>query len=132
VQRRGNPTRLVIALSVAAALAIFLLYTSFAGGGTATLKPSQLKSESGAVNVTGAVVGPVAGDARGSGLRFALRDIGKSHAKAVPVVYHGSVPDLFAVGRHVLMGGTMHGGVLRATSLTTKCPSKYTPARSKS
>ena len=122
----------MIALSVAAALAVFLLYTSLAGGGMPTLKPSQLRGAKGSVNVTGTVVGPVRGDAHASGLRFALRDIGNASAPSVPVVYHGSVPDLFKVGRHVLMGGKVEHGMLVASSLTTKCPSKYTPQRSNS
>jgi hypothetical protein len=41
VQRKGNPARLVIALSVAAVLAVFLIYTSLAGG-TPSLQPSAL------------------------------------------------------------------------------------------
>ena len=32
--RRGSPARLVIALSIAALLAVFLVYVSIAGGGT--------------------------------------------------------------------------------------------------
>jgi len=41
VARKRSPARLVIALSIAAVLAVFLLYTSIAGGGTPSLKPSQ-------------------------------------------------------------------------------------------
>ena len=40
--RKRNPARLVVALSVAAVLAVFLLYTSIAGGGTPSLSPSEL------------------------------------------------------------------------------------------
>ena len=41
--RRSNPARLVLALSVAAVLAVFLVYVSFAGGGTPAVEPSELK-----------------------------------------------------------------------------------------
>jgi cytochrome c-type biogenesis protein CcmE len=126
VSRKRSPARLVIALSVAAVLAVFLLYTSIAGGGTPSLRPSQLAGHTGTVSLAGRVVGPVTGDAHGSGMRFVLRDV--QGAATVPVVYHGSVPDPFRVGRDVAVNGTMQNGVFVAQrdSLVTKCPSKYT------
>jgi cytochrome c-type biogenesis protein CcmE len=130
VARRRNPARLVIALSVAAVLAVFLLYTSFAGGATPSLRPSQLHDHPGKVSLAGQVIGPVGGDARGTGLRFRLRDI--DGTATVPVVYRGSVPDLFQVGRQVYMRGELANGVFVAEpdSLVTKCPSKYAPTDS--
>ena len=44
----------------------------------------------------------------------------------MPIVYHGSVPDLFEAGRDVNVTGTLEGASFVATALTTKCPSKYT------
>jgi cytochrome c-type biogenesis protein CcmE len=130
VARRRNPARLVIALSVAAVLAVFLLYTSFAGGATPSLRPSELDEHTGKVSLAGTVVGPVTGDPRGSGQRFRVRDIDGS--ETVPVVYRGSVPDLFRAGREVYMRGELRGGVFVAEpdSLVTKCPSKYAPTGS--
>ena len=125
--RRGSPARLIIALSVAAVLAIFLLYTSIAGGGTPSLQPSQLAGHGGRVSLVGIVAGKASGDAHAGGLRFLLRD---RHAMAsVPVVYTGSVPDLFKTGREVVVDGKLHNGVFVAVpdTLVTKCPSKYTP-----
>jgi cytochrome c-type biogenesis protein CcmE len=129
VNRRRSPARLVIALSVAAMLAVFLLYTSFAGGATPSLRPSQLEGRSGEVSLAGRVVGPVTGSARAQGLRFTLRDI--DGTATVPVVYTGSVPDLFEVGRHVYLRGELRQGLFvgEKDSLVTKCPSKYEPAR---
>jgi cytochrome c-type biogenesis protein CcmE len=128
VAKRRNPARLVIALSIAAALAVFLLYTSFAGGATASLRPSQLAEHRGEeVSLAGRVVGPVTGDGREVPMRFTLRDIdGKA---TVPVIYRGSVPDLLKVGRHVYMRGELRNGtfVAEKDSLVTKCPSKYAP-----
>ena len=121
--------RLVIALSVAAALAVFLLYVSVAGG-TPSLQPSQLNGRGGEVALVGKVTGHPAGDAHGAqGLRFHLRDVEGS--TTVPVVYRGSVPDLFKVGREVRVEGRLERGVFVAKrdSLRTKCPSKYTPAQ---
>jgi cytochrome c-type biogenesis protein CcmE len=128
VAKRRSPIRLVVALSIAAVLAVFLLYTSFAGGATASLRPSQLAEHRGEeVSLAGRVIGPVTGDARAEGKRFRLRDI--DGTATVPVVYKGSVPDLFQVGRHVYMRGEVVNGVFVAEkdSLVTKCPSKYAP-----
>ena len=128
VARRGSPARLIIALSVAAALAIFLLYTSIAGGGTPLLRPSKLPGHTGKVSLEGTVVGRPTGDAHGaSGLRFSLRDV--NGRATVPVVYRGTVPDLFKTGRPVVVDGRLRGGVFVAVpgSLLTKCPSKYSP-----
>jgi len=129
VARRGNPARLVIALSVAAVLAIFLLYTSIAGGGTPSLRPSQLAGHTGRVSLMGQVIGTPAGDAHAAGLRFKLRDVKGS--TSVPVVYKGSVPDLFRSGRDVVVDGKLRNGVFVAVpnTLVTKCPSKYQPKR---
>ena len=128
--QRRNPARLVIALSVAAVLAVFLLYTSFAGGATPSLRPSELADHTGKVSLAGNVVGPVSGDPRGDGMRFRLRDI--DGTETVAVVYRGSVPDLFQVGRQVYMRGELRNGVFVAEpdSLVTKCPSKYAPTGS--
>jgi cytochrome c-type biogenesis protein CcmE len=129
VSRRGSPARLVVALSVAAALAVFLLYTSIAGGGTPTIRPSQLPGHNGRVSLMGVVVGKPAGDAHASGLRFRLRDV--KGTALVPVVYRGTVPDLFRTGRDVVVDGRMRNGVFVAVpnTLVTKCPSKYSPKR---
>lgn len=125
--RKSSPARLVIALSVASVLAVFLLYTSIAGGGTPSVAPSELGTRAGTVSLAGMVVGPVTGDAYGDGLRFRLKDIGAKDATRVQVVYTGSVPDLFKIGRHVVVDGQMSNGVFTATpgSMITKCPSKY-------
>jgi len=124
----------VIALSVAAALAVFVVYTALAGNGVAQLTPRSLAGHTGDVTLVGAVVGkPQMDDAyTKAGMRFQLKDIGRATAARVPVVYRGSVPDLFKVGRHVVLEGTLRNGVFVAKpgSLVTKCPSKYTPAKS--
>jgi cytochrome c-type biogenesis protein CcmE len=127
-----SPARLVIALAVAGLLAIFLLYTSVAGDSQASVKPSTLTGHTGKVSVTGRVVGRVSGDAHSrGGLRFDLRDIGAA-STTVPVVFHGTVPDLFKTGRHVVVDGQLRNGVFVADNVVTKCPSKYAPAKSKS
>jgi cytochrome c-type biogenesis protein CcmE len=128
VSRTRSPARLVVALSVAAALAVFLLYTSLAGGGTPTLRPSQLAGHRGKVALAGVVVAPVLGDGHGAGLRFGLRD--SEGRGVVRVLYRGSVPDLFRIGRQVYLQGRLRNGLFVALpgTLITKCPSKYAPA----
>lgn len=129
MKNHGNPVRLVIALSVAATLAVFLLYTSLAGGGTPSLRPSQLAGHSGQVTLAGRVIGPIRGDPDDVGMRFRLRDI--DGTATVPVVYRGSVPDLFRVDRHVFMRGEVRREIFVAVpgSIVTQCPSKYAPKR---
>jgi len=129
VPGKRSPVRLIVALSVAAVLAVFLLYTSIAGGGTPSVRPSQLAGHKGRVSLMGQVVGEPAGDAHGAGLRFRLRDVKGS--ATIPVVYTGSVPDLFRKGRDVVVDGRLRNGVFMAVpnTLVTKCPSKYTPKR---
>jgi cytochrome c-type biogenesis protein CcmE len=130
VAKNPRSARLVIALSVAAVLAVFLLYVSIAGGRTDQVKPSELAGHTGTVSLVGRVVGPVhgAGYAKG-GLRFGARDI--TGTKTVPVVYRGSVPDQFKPGRDVVVSGRYAHGVFVAKrdSLVTKCPSKYAPKK---
>jgi cytochrome c-type biogenesis protein CcmE len=129
--RRGSPARLVIALSIAAVLAIFLLYTSIAGGGTPALSPSQLPGHTGTVQLGGVVVGPVTGDSHGSGMHFRLRD--KKGTSTVAVLYKGTYPDQFRVGRELIVDGRVQNGTFVATpgSMVTKCPSKYSASPSK-
>ena len=127
MERRRSPARLVIALSVAAVLAVFLVYTSFTAGSTPAVEPGELPRHDGRVVLGGKVVGPVTGDARGEGLRFTLRDVEGS--ATVAVVYTGSVPDQFRVGREIMLKGELENGtfVAERDSLVTKCPSKYAP-----
>jgi cytochrome c-type biogenesis protein CcmE len=133
VARTRSTTRLVIALAVAGVLAVFLVYTAIAGNSTPTLKPSQLAAaHPSKVAVEGIVVGRIAGDSHSArGLRFTIRDIGGK--ASVPVVYHGDTPPpLFASGRSVVVSGTYGAGRVSGTDIVTKCPSKYTPAKTTS
>jgi cytochrome c-type biogenesis protein CcmE len=123
----------VIALSVAAVLAVFLLYTSIAGGGNPSIAPSELAGRTGTVQLAGVVLGPVSGDAHAGGLRFRLRDIEGTSRTAVLVRYTGSIPDLFKTGRHIVIDGRLRNGTFVAEpgSMITKCPSKYAPKQSR-
>ena len=125
--------RLVIALSVASLLAVFLVYQLVNGSGQLVVSVAQLNANlDGAsaktVQLTGMAVscegGPCAG--KQAPFTFMLKDDGS--AQTVKVRYEGgSVPDAFRDGRRVLVTGQMDGStfVAKADSLTTKCPSKY-------
>ena len=130
--RKRNPARLVIALSVAAVLAVFLLYTSIAGGGTPSVAPSELAAKKGVVTLVGHVQPGYQGDSYGSGLRFRLGDRNGTSQKTVTVLYKGSVSDQFRAEREVSVKGELRNGVFVAKkdSLVTKCPSKYTAKKS--
>jgi cytochrome c-type biogenesis protein CcmE len=123
----------MVALTVAVVLAVFLLYTSFAGGATESLRPSQLIAGNYAgkeVQLAGVVIGPITGNGRDEPVHFALKDFdGK---QKVAVVYSGSVPDLFRAGRHIFLQGELQNGTFvgKPDSLVTKCPSKYAPKKS--
>ena len=115
---------------MAAALAVFVVYTALAGNGVAQVTPSTVAGHAGDVTLVGKVVGRANTDNAftRAGMRFQLMDIGDAKAAHVPVVYHGTVPDLFKTGRDVVVAGQLRHGVFVAKpgSLITKCPSKYT------
>ena len=128
---RRSPARLVIALSIAAALAVFVVYTAVAGAGVPQIQPSDLAAQHGDVLLVGKVV-RASGDAHSSaGMRFVLRNVTQHPQARATVVYHGTVPDLFGVTREVVVTGRIRNGVFVANdgSLSTKCPSKYAPAK---
>ena len=131
--QKRNPARLVIALDIAAVHAIFLLYTSIAGGrGTPSVAPSELSAKKGLVTLVGHVQPGYKGDSYGSGLRFRLGDRNGTSQKTVAVLYKGSVSDQFRADREVSVKGELRNGVFVAKkdSLVTKCPSKYTAKKS--
>lgn len=123
---RPNPARLVIALAVAVCLAIFLVYTSIAGGGRPSLQPSELAGHAGEqVTLGGRVAGRYRVDASGTA-RFRLRDV--KGTATVPIVYRSPLPDQFKSGRDISLEGRLQNGVFvgKPGTMVTKCPSKYT------
>ena len=128
MDRKRSPARLIVALSVAAVLAVFLLYTSIPGGGTPSIQPSELAGRAEKVSLAGKVVGPVTGDPHAGGMRFRLRDIQSGSSARVTVLYRGSVPAQFKVDRELVVDGRLRNGTFVAEpgTMVTKCPSKYT------
>src|SRR5437763_15298067 len=98
--RSSRTARLVIALSVAAILAVFLIYVSIAGGRTPQLSPSQLAGPPGQASLVGKVVGPVHGGGYSTrGLRCDATDTAGRKPGVLPGLYHGRGPARFQVGR---------------------------------
>ncbi len=62
-------------------------------------------------------------------LSFGIEDPGTGGGGLIPVVYKGVRPDMFAVGRDVIMDGDYINGTFTAGSLMTQCPSKYEPPK---
>jgi len=95
------------------------------------VKPSELAGQTGTVSLVGRVVGKPTGDAHAGGLRFRLRDVKNPSGATVAVVYTGTVPDLFATGRDIVVDGKLQNGtfVADADSMVTKCPSKYSATK---
>ncbi len=127
--RRSNPARLVVALSVAAVLVVFLVYVSFAGGGTPSLQPSELDGRTEQVVLRGKVVAPVVDASEGLHV-FRLRDV--QGRAVVRVEYPGVLPDQFKPGREISVQGRLRRGTFRGVegTMITKCPSKYAPKKS--
>jgi cytochrome c-type biogenesis protein CcmE len=125
----------VIALSVAAVLAVFILYTAVFAAATPQIQPGDLaRHQTGDVMLVGRVVGTPTGDAHAAGgLHFVLKNVQGSKTSRVAVSYAGTVPDLFRTGREVVVEGSLRNGtfVAKPGTLSTKCPSKYAPAPAK-
>lgn len=105
-------------------LAVFLVYTSIAGG-TPQLAPSELNGRTGQVTIVGKVVAPV--QRSGRTIRFRIKDVEGGSSVRLPVTYTGSVPDMFRAGRDISLKGRLRNGTFVGASgtLVTKCPSKY-------
>ena len=90
---------------------------------------AEAQAGNGQVSLVGKVAGKPTGDGHDTALRFRLRD--RDGTASVPIVYRGSVPDLFRTGREVVVDGTLRDGtfVAERNSLVTKCPSKYAPKK---
>lgn len=81
------------------------------------------------VKVGGRVVpGTVAFDPRTLDLRFTVMDI-QHNATRFPVHYQGPLPDTFEEGRDVVIEGRfLPAGTFEATTVLTKCGSRYEAA----
>jgi cytochrome c-type biogenesis protein CcmE len=77
------------------------------------------------VRINGTVV-PGSIDQEGLALSFTIKDI--EQETTLPVVYQGAVPDTFKAGNDVVVEGIYTTeGTFEASTILTKCASKYAP-----
>ena len=125
--------RFIIAISLAVVLGGWLAWTSIGGSLETYAGPGELAASADTtyrLNGTVAEGAPADAAARAQsseGLRFTVVDK-EDPSQRVRVLYRGSVPDQFKVGREVVVTGSVERGtfVARNDSLITLCPSKFT------
>jgi cytochrome c-type biogenesis protein CcmE len=136
-RRRKIRWSFVIAGLAIAGAVLYLVLANTGATAEYYMTISQLRSCSGCsartVRVAGVVVaGSIDRNEATQVVQFKISD--SKTTAAMPVIYNGVVPDIFASGAQVVVEGKLAGtGVFQADSLLTKCPSKFqaaTPAPS--
>ncbi len=139
-RRRIRPGRLIIAIGLVAIALGTLVYMGTRRNLTYYYEVDEVRAAEASghkIRVSGDVVeGSIQRQPDGRGVRFAIesaRADGESGAAGraahqVPVVYSGTIPDIFRPGIQVVVEGRMVDGVFHAETLLAKCPSKYQEA----
>ena len=115
----------MIALSVAAALAIFVVYTALAGNGVANLTPSTVAGHTGNVSLVGKVVGKPQGNAyTAAACASSSRTSTMGRRRASRSCTTAPCPTSSRPGRDLVVEGALLNGVFVAKrgSMITKCP----------
>lgn len=122
--------RFIVAISMAVVLGGWLAWTSLGGALETYAGPGELSGGK-TYRLNGTVAPGAPADAAerarsADGLRFTVVDK-ENDRQRVDVVYRGSVPDQFKVGREVVITGALRDGafVAEPDSLVTLCPSKF-------
>ena len=80
------------------------------------------------IQVAGTVVAG-SWDKRTNPMKFTIADeAAGANAPTIKVVYNGTVPTTFGDGTPTIVTGKLASGTIDATTLITKCPSKYSSA----
>jgi cytochrome c-type biogenesis protein CcmE len=126
--------RFIIAIGLAVVLGAWLAWTSLGGSLETYAGPGEIEAAHSdkTYRLNGRVAAGAPTDAAAQaqsaeGLRFTVVDKQNEHQR-VRVLYRGTVPDQFKVGREVVVTGNVEGGtfVAKNDSLITLCPSKFT------
>lgn len=111
----------------------YLAYTGFQSSATYYYTINELLAQKNTiqgsnVRVTGQVAkNSVQTETATLTMRFTIVD----GPASLPVIYKGAAPDTFKTGIDVVIEGRLENdGVFRASTILTKCPSKYEPAGS--
>jgi cytochrome c-type biogenesis protein CcmE len=129
--------KFLIGGSIVASLVVYLMITGMRDSMMYYHTPSELIAKVGAdpsyrelgLKVGGRVApGTVAFDQRSLDLRFDVFDIADG-TTSFPVHFQGPLPDTFEEGRDVVIEGRFSAdGVFEATTVLTKCGSRYEAA----
>ena len=141
--RRPRIGRLAIGILLVGAALSYLVYAGTRDNLVYYYEVDEVQAAAattdGRIRVSGDVVeGSIVKDEEAREIRFAIRatqaagepdDASGSPAESIPVVYAGTVPDIFREGIQVVVEGRMGSdGTFEAETLLAKCPSKYQEA----
>ena len=106
----------------------FLAWTAFFEGGVYHLNVSEAlampREELKSARLFGVAGNDIARPQNGLGADFSLHDLDHPE-QSIHVSYSGALPDTFENGAEVIVEGRMESSLFHATTLMTKCPSKY-------
>ena len=138
--RRPRIGRLAIGILLVGAALSYLVYAGTRDNLVYYYEVGEVQaaaaSTDGRIRVSGDVVeGSIVKDEEAREIRFAIRatktdgEPADASAESIPVVYAGTVPDIFREGIQVVVEGQMGSdGTFEAETLLAKCPSKYQEA----
>ena len=143
--RRPRIGRLAIGILLVAAALSYLVYAGTKDNLVYYYEVDEVQAAAattdGRIRVSGDVVeGSIVKDEDARVIRFAIRATtagapgatpraDPTSAESIPVVYGGTVPDIFREGIQVVVEGKMGpDGTFEAETLLAKCPSKYQEA----
>jgi len=112
---------------------VFLGYLGFRNSLTYYYQVDQLVAKGSSVydknvRVAGRVLPGVETDPALNSMRFNIVDIANQD-ETIKVAYSGAIPDTFQEGGDVIIEGRFsNDGIFQATSIVTKCASKYIPS----
>jgi cytochrome c-type biogenesis protein CcmE len=143
--RRPKIGRLAIGIALVAAALSYLVYAGTKDNLVYYYEIDEVQAAAakmnGKIRISGDVVeGSIAKNEESREIRFAIRGAKPEAAaeeavgaaadgETIPVVYAGTVPDIFREGIQVVVEGQMRpDGTFEAETLLAKCPSKYQEA----
>src|SRR5215510_4887770 len=126
--RRRLPLGFLLAGIAVAGAVLYLVLANTGASAEYYLTISELRTcrdcQARAVRVAGDVASNSIVRASGQPMHFTIMD----GAQSMPVVYGGTVPDIFRAGIQVVVEGHLVNGTFQAQNLFAKCPSKFPAA----
>lgn len=119
--------KVLIAVALLVAAVGFLIYNSMGQAGEFYMTVTELEQstqnlQGQRIRMGGDVVdGTIVRGEIGDPIRFEVSD----GTTTMPIVFTGTVPDIFSDEAQVIATGTYQNGVFHADELLTKCPSRF-------